>query len=76
MRRIGVAIALAVAAAVVLGALHGGRNIDEVGGVERELIEQVMQLCDDVQVKAYERLHVGVDGLPANSAIANAVLIE
>ncbi len=29
-----------------------------VGGVERELIEQVMQLCDDVQVKAAARLGI------------------
>lgn len=29
-----------------------------VGGVERELIEQVMQLCDNVQVKAAARLGI------------------
>jgi DNA-binding NtrC family response regulator len=29
-----------------------------VGGVERELIEQVMQLCDNVQVKAASRLGI------------------
>ncbi len=29
-----------------------------VGGVERELIEQVMQLCDEVQVKAAARLGI------------------
>jgi DNA-binding protein Fis len=29
-----------------------------VGGVERELIEQVMQLCDNVQIKAAARLGI------------------
>ena len=29
-----------------------------VGGVERELIEQVLQLCDNVQVKAATRLGI------------------
>ena len=29
-----------------------------VSGVERELIEQVMQLCDNVQVKAAARLGI------------------
>jgi DNA-binding protein Fis len=36
-----------------------GRLYDRlVGGVERELIEQVMQLCDNVQVKAAARLGI------------------
>ena len=29
-----------------------------VGGVERELIEQVLELCDQVQVKAAARLGI------------------
>jgi DNA-binding NtrC family response regulator len=36
-----------------------GRLYDRlVGGVERELIEQVMQLCDNIQVKAATRLGI------------------
>jgi Nif-specific regulatory protein len=38
---------------------ENGRLYDRlVGGVERELIEQVMQLCDNVQVKAAARLGI------------------
>jgi DNA-binding NtrC family response regulator len=29
-----------------------------VGGVERELIEQVMQICDNIQIKAATRLGI------------------
>jgi len=29
-----------------------------VGGVERELIEQVMQICENIQVKAATRLGI------------------
>jgi Nif-specific regulatory protein len=38
---------------------EGGNLYDRlVGGVERELIEQVMQLCDNVQVKAAAKLGI------------------
>jgi transcriptional regulator with PAS, ATPase and Fis domain len=39
--------------------LPDGTLVDRiVGGVERELIEQVLQLCDDVHVKAARRLGI------------------
>jgi transcriptional regulator with PAS, ATPase and Fis domain len=49
---------------LVRGGIHGhqiqdGRLYDElVGGVERELIEQVMIMCDNTQVKAAARLGI------------------
>lgn len=39
-------------------AKHGNLHACVVDGVERELIEQVMQLCNGVQIKAAERLGI------------------
>ena len=51
---------------------EGTLNERIVGGVERELIEQVLEQCDDVQVTAARRLGINRNTLHKKVSTFNA----